>query len=278
VEQVMEEIRRWYNGYRFTEQDVRVYNPWSTLSLLKSKKFQEHWFTTGIPKMLVDIINRDQEGFGKINPADFDRTEPYQLSEFEAYDIDKLQLIPLMLQTGFLTFRDYDEDTQDYYLGYPNWEVRQAFSRMVFTSRVPRTESVNPLRVAMLIRTCIQQDTIEGVIQQLRSLIAGIPGNLHTSKESYYHSLMHIVFQMSGLSIRSEAWVSGGRMDTVIEEPGTIYIVEFKFDKPAQEAIHQIRSKGYDLMYQGTGKSIKALGISVDCQSKTIGEWEILEL
>ena len=60
--------------------------------------------------------------------------------------------------------------------------------------------------------------------------------------------------------LRSEEWVASGRMDTVIEEPTTIYIFE---------------SKHYAQKYQHTGKEIVAVGISVDCKVKAIGEWVI---
>ena len=60
----------------------------------------------------------------------------------------------------------------------------------------------------------------------------------------------------------------------MIEEPDVMYVIAFKFDKPAQEAIEQIQNRGYPTQYQHKGKPIKALGISVDCATKTIGGWE----
>ena len=277
-EQVILEMRRWYNGYRFSKQEVKVYNPWSTLSLFNSGDFQEHWYTTGIPKMLVDIINRDPESFSYSNPADFDELSDYNISQIDTYDIEQLQLIPLMLQTGFLTLKGYDEDLSTYQVGYPNFEVRQAFSRMVLDTRLTQTFDVNPLVIPQKIRKYLRERNIEAVITQLNTLLASIPGILHIPREAYYHSLIHMIFQASGLNIRSEEWVAGGRIDTVIEEPDCFYIIEFKFGSTAQVALDQIKRRKYSEKFNQGNKSIMALGIAVECETKSISEWKLDEI
>ena len=276
-DQVIQEIRRWYNGYRFSESDLKVYNPWSTLSLFSTGKFQEHWYTTGIPKMLIDIINRNRDAFSKTNPADFDLTAPFTLNQFEAYDIEKLELIPLMLQTGFLTLKTYEDIPGQltlFQLGYPNSEVRNAFIRMILDERVASDSGTRAL-AAYRIQQAIKQKDFDALITLLNSLIASIPGNLHTSKESYYHSLIHMIFQTSGLTIRSEEWVAGGRIDTVIEEPDCFYIIEFKFGATAQVAIDQIKHRKYSDKFKSGSLPIFALGIAVECTSKSISEWKL---
>ena len=183
--------------------------------------------------------------------------------------------MPLLIQTGFLTIKDYDERRSTYTLGYPNWEVRQAFSTMVLDTRLKLPYSESPQIAAMDIRDAFEVKKIDDVILHLNRLIAAIPGNLHTPKESYYHSLIQMIFQTSGLTVRSEEWVAGGRIDTVIEEPDCFYIIEFKFDGTAQMAIDQIKHRKYSEKFQANGKSIYGLGIAVDCQSKSISEWKL---
>ncbi len=90
--------------------------------------------------MLADIINSDKEGFSELNPADLDLTQVIEYNQFEAYDIENLQLMPLLIQTGFLTIKTYNEALNGYQLGYPNYEVRQAFSRMVLDTRLNRSD------------------------------------------------------------------------------------------------------------------------------------------
>lgn len=121
-----------------------------------------------------------------------------------------------------------------------------------------------------------QEKDWDKVIKELNNLIATIPGNLHIPKENYYHSLIHMIFQMSGLELRSEEWVTGGRIDTVIEEPDCFYIIEFKFDATAQATIDQIKTRRYSDKFQADGKPIYALGIAVDCLKKVISEWKLV--
>ena len=37
-EEIWEEVRTWYNGYRFTERETRVYNPFSTLNFMDERR------------------------------------------------------------------------------------------------------------------------------------------------------------------------------------------------------------------------------------------------
>lgn len=271
-ERTMDEIRTWYNGYRFSDVNIKVYNPWSTLNLFLTKRFQEHWYTTGVPKMLIDIINREVDSFSRLNPADFNLTALMPLNKFDAFNIETLELLPLMLQTGFLTFKHYDEELNLFQLGYPNYEVRQAFTKMLLDTRLFPNNTTSTHEIAHRIRVYLRQQHMDDLSKQLTLLISSIPGNLQTPKESYYHSLIHMVFQVSGLVIRSEEWVSGGRIDTVIEEPNVFYIIEFKFGKSAQDAISQIKTRGYGQKFQGTGKQVVAFGIGVNCATKAI-DW-----
>jgi len=280
TEQVLEKIRFWYNGYRFSKSESRVYNPWSTLTLFNTKEFSPHWHVTGIPKMLIDIINKDIDGFAQRDPADFDYMPNFDIMKFDAYDIETLaqQLIPLMVQTGFLTIKDYDEEFNTYALGYPNWEVRSTFANMILDARLKASPDQDSFMMAKLIRKYLSLKDWDHFIDTLNRLVASIPGNLHTPKESYYHSLIHMVFQVSGLTIRSEEWVAGGRMDTVIEEHDCFYIIEFKFGKSAAEAIEQIKHRKYSAKFPKDLKPVYAIGISVDCASKGIQGWEMVLL
>ena len=36
-------------------------------------------------------------------------------------------IVPLLYQSGYLTLKDYDKETEEYILGFPNQEVNKAF-------------------------------------------------------------------------------------------------------------------------------------------------------
>lgn len=46
---------------------------------------------------------------------------------FSTYEVERLQLIPLLFQTGYLTLKGYDSESMMYTLDYPNFEVKNAF-------------------------------------------------------------------------------------------------------------------------------------------------------
>ncbi|VEN73358.1 conserved hypothetical protein [Candidatus Desulfarcum epimagneticum] len=122
---LLEKIEFWYNGYRFSEEDIRVYNPFSTLLFLDQKKFSFHWFETGTPAFLINLI--------KETDYDVQNLERLEVSEssFSSYEIENLAAVPLLFQTGYLTIKDYDAETGLYTLDYPNFEVRNAFETLV---------------------------------------------------------------------------------------------------------------------------------------------------
>jgi hypothetical protein len=83
-----------------------------------------------------------------------------------------------------------------------------------------------------------------------------------------------MVFQISGLTLRSEEWVAGGRIDTVIEEPDKFYIIEFKFNGTADEAIAQIKTRKYSAKFPKGSKPVIAIGIGVSCETKSITDFK----
>ncbi|MEK7298829.1 MAG: AAA family ATPase, partial [Candidatus Margulisiibacteriota bacterium] len=58
VPEILDKIKHWYNGYRFSKAETKVYNPFSTLLLLEQKDFKAHWFETGTPTFLVELIKQ----------------------------------------------------------------------------------------------------------------------------------------------------------------------------------------------------------------------------
>lgn len=68
-----------------------------------------------------------------------------------------------------------------------------------------------------------------------------------------------------------------GRADAVLHMPDTIYVMELKYDKTADEALQQIDDKGYLIPYAADGKRLVKVGVNYDSDKRTIGEWKIVE-
>ena len=57
-----------------------------------------------------------------------------------------------------------------------------------------------------------------------------------------------------------------------IEMPSHCFVIEFKLDRPATEAIAQIRDKGYADVFAGKGKPVSLIGVSFSSEKRTITE------
>lgn len=122
------QIKEWYNGYRFSDDGKWVYNPFSVLNFLNSKVFSAHWFETGTPSFLIDLIKKRH----------FDLSDLEQINvssqSFSSFDIEDLPTLPLLYQTGYLTIKNFLPHINAYSLGFPNREVSQSFSESLLTT------------------------------------------------------------------------------------------------------------------------------------------------
>ena len=124
VNEILSKIKFWYNGYRFSKAENKVYNPFSCLLLFEKKEFINHWFATGTPTALIDLIKRDGTEL-----EDFENTVKLRQTDLESYEVASLPLIPILYDAGYLTIRGFSarNDIAVYTLGYPNFEVKNSF-------------------------------------------------------------------------------------------------------------------------------------------------------
>jgi len=97
--EVKARLAQQYGGYRFSERNIRVYNPLSVHMMFSEMKFKNHWFETGTPAFLVRLLT--ESGY------ELPRLENLELDEqiFSTYEIDNLKPEALLFQTGYLTIK-----------------------------------------------------------------------------------------------------------------------------------------------------------------------------
>ncbi len=121
---LLEKMKYWYNGYKFEEDSQTAYNPSSIAQFfLQDGKFTNYWFSTGTTTFLLTAMKN--QNFDLENAL----TEPVSQLAFSAYEIEKIEPILLLLQTGYLTIKDsfIKFDQMRYMLGFPNFEVQSSF-------------------------------------------------------------------------------------------------------------------------------------------------------
>jgi hypothetical protein len=272
---LLNDIRKWYNGYSW-DGKTSVYNPFGTLLFFNENKFRSYWFETGTPTFLIELIKKrnDLEPF----------LQPVQASDavFSSYDPERLETIPLLFQTGYLTIKAIKRKhrRQIYRLEPPNFEVRDAFIEHLFKSytEVPMEAMI---RLHDNMRRQIKACDSEGLEQSLRSMIARVPYQLHIGEEKYYHSLLLVWLYFLGFKAQSEISTNIGRIDAVWKSSDVTVVTEVKYsadqplDKLLEEASKQIHDrKYYEAYLSETNKvillSVAFAGKEISCRMETI--------
>ena len=263
-EAITEKMRLFYNGYRFSETDIRVYNPFSVLRALDEKAFKNYWFETGTPSFLVNLLHENNWYLPGI--------ENMQATEamFSIYEIERLQPEALLFQTGHVTIKHIDEGL--YTFDYPNKEVKIAFLENLFHSFAGE---IRENARFMLLGKYLRQEKLTAFIETMAAIYASIPYSLETKRdEAYFHTIFYLMVSASGITARSEVLTCKGRIDLLMAFDDRVYIIEFKCNQRADLAIEQIREKGYAAPYVQSGKKIILMGINFDTVSRNISEWK----
>jgi hypothetical protein len=265
-EELLKDIKMWYNGYSWDGVST-VYNPYSVLLFFANGSFQPHWYSTGSPKFLLDIIKNVKE-------YDFNQLK-VQTEIIDSYEIEDLNIRTLLFQTGYLTVKERDIRNGTFLLDYPNREVEQAMSRQILALMTANKQIDTPLFNA---HDAFLENDMERIMEILNSMLEDVPSPLYKKKEHFFHSLVHLFFRYMGFRVESEVNTVRGRLDAVVKTDTHIYIFEFKIRKTAQDAFQQILDKKYADKYRMFNKTIVGIGINFDADNKCIDEWKIENL
>ena len=267
-DEYLENLRRYYNGYRFSQKPLSVYNPFGLLNHFdRSGEFLPYWYETGTPTFLINLIIKQ-----KINIVELNNMQ-VGYEDFRKYDIENMKAEPLLYQSGYLTINDYDEDINQFTLDYPNEEVRSCFAKSLLEQYLrPSSESSNSINTKLL--QTLFKGNVDDAMNSLKSFLASIPYDIIKERENYYETAVHLIFTMLGLNCRSEVRIASGRIDTLVETKNFVYCFEFKLNGTADEALAQIDSKEYLLPWKGSGKKLFKVGVEFDYKKRNIGNWK----
>ncbi len=259
------EMKRWYNGFRFsTEVETTVYNPVSiALTLIaKERGFKATWATTGRPSMLMNYLKR--EDMLRIDP---ERMPGVSQAEFDVAELRNLKPVAMLYQSGYLTIKDYNPITESYTLGVPDEEVRRDLCTLM-TGVAARTDMQWAASLGQKLLIEAWDDFFDG----LKSLYAAMAygsteGRVH---ENSYGRCLSFLLASCGFDFTMENAQSDGRADIVAKHPAGVWIFELKVNEPVDSAMGQIRERGYDAPYRALGKPIWAIGLSFDRDSRRL--------
>lgn len=125
-------------------------------------------------------------------------------------------------------------------------------------------------------RMALRNNNVKLFVELIGSLIKNVPYSIHKEKldEGYFHTIIHVITAVLGMSPVSEAETSDGRIDMMIEYPNLIYIMEFKYSDDdtdrSQEALNQIIKKEYAKSYYIKGKIIEGVGMTFSRENRNV--------
>lgn len=268
AEEVLTEIRAWYNGFCFAHGGERVYNPFSTIQFFLDKRFSNYWFATGTPYFLIKLLKERN-----YNIQELDHVEADDLL-LQTYELDNLAIVPLLYQTGYLTIKESESDAFGtfYILSYPNHEVRHSFITYLLNAYSGDDGKLTESHLRRLVQA-LQSGKLAQFFETLNVFFANIDYDLHLENEKYYQSIFYMIFLLLGLRTTAETKTSSGRIDAVIELAERIFIFEFKLGADAATALQQSKDKAYAEKYRLRNKPITLVGANFEYKARKITQW-----
>lgn len=269
-----EKVKEWYNGYQWMGEGV--YNPFGMLNFLELNcDFRPFWFGTATPTFLLKLIQKKQYFLPDLEKIEMDE------SMLDSFDIDSIELETLMWQSGYLTITDVENLPMGklYHLKIPNKEVRIAlYGHILHYLAYAQSHRV---KLQNALYQAIASENLEGIHLALRSLFAAITYRNFTqneiaSYEGYYASVVFAYLASLGLPIEPESTTNKGQMDLSLQHHKTLYLVEFKMQGKAEEALAQIKSMKYHEKYLAHCERIYLIGIGFDVEERNVSGmvWE----
>jgi hypothetical protein len=262
TEEILNQIKTWYDGYSWDGKNF-VYAPFSISNLFKHCDFRNYWFNTATPSFLIDVIDELKKG-----SLSFESFESFQMytSDLEKYNIDTIQLMPLLFQAGYLSV--HQKDKNKLIVHFPNQEVREAFNICLFNNF-----SSNNFPQISNLQEAIEKTDVDKMMKCIKSIIATIPYQILDKKENVYHSHVYTILKTINKNTHSEISTNLGRIDTVMETQDTIYIFEFKM-KSALDGIRQIKHKRYAEGYFNQNKKLVLIGVKFSKADRNIADYK----
>lgn len=270
MEEKMEEIQAWYNGFSFGDKRD-IYNPWSITCFLKEKKLKPYWANTSSNQLIGKLLRQGSVELKIVLEDLLDgkvfQTEIDEEIVFEQLERKKGAIWSLLLACGYLKVAEvhFEENTgrYQYALAVTDREVKMLFEDMVegwfSDENVPYNEFIKALLVNDVD---YMNEYINRVSQAIFSTFdtGKNPSDTATNPERFYHGfVLGLIVELEGKYRISSNRESGfGRYDVMLEpmdKNENAYILEFKVFNPRKErkledtvlnALNQIQEKDYD--------------------------------
>ena len=265
-EKVCSELKACYDGYHFVEDSTGMYNPFSLLNTFAKLKFGSYWFETGTPTYLVELLKRHRYNLERITH------EETNAKVLNSIDSTSTNPIPVIYQSGYLTIKGYDTEFGMYRLGFPNREVEEGFIEFLLPFYTNTDEVEAPFEIQKFVRE-VRAGDYDSFFLRLQSFFSDTPYELVRDLELHYQNVLFIVFKLVGFYVKAEYHTNAGRIDLVLQTDKFIYVMEFKLNGTAEEALQQIEEKQYARPFEHDSRQLFKIGVNFSAETRNIEKW-----
>ena len=270
-EETIQELKDHYDGYHFTWPSPDVFNPYSLLNCFADGRMDDYWFGSGTPTYLINMMRKYE-----FLPADLGEAIEVGKKDFDAPTETMTTIVPLLYQSGYVTIKGYDKPTKLYLLALPNQEIRVG----LYGSLLPHyltDKSAKANTTIAKMSVLVKKGDMDAAFCLMNDFLETVPYCDNTNYEGHWQQTLYIMFALlTNYCIIVEQHTAKGRIDITLETADTIYVMELKFNKSAQEALDQINDKHYTQAFALKNKEIVKVGLnfSVKDEVNTL-EWVI---
>jgi len=270
-DKTLAKLQENYDGYHFAWPSSDIFNPFSLLTCFAKQKLDSYWFGSGTPTYLLNMMRKFE-----FTPIDLGERIEAGKDDFDAATETMTTIMPLLYQSGYITIKDYDPETELYTLGLPNKEVKIGLYRSLLPHYLARQTAMGNTTIAKM-SVMIKRGRIDEALTLFNKFLATVPYCNNTDYEGHYQQLMYIVFALlTNFRINVEQHTAKGRTDITMETDDFAYIIELKFAGSAQEALEQINSRRYADAFALQGKTVVKVGINFEVKDDVCEiEWAL---
>ena len=271
-EETIQELKDHYDGYHFCWPSPDVFNPYSLLNCFADGRMDDYWFGSGTPTYLINMMRKYE-----FLPADLGEAIEVGKKDFDAPTETMTTIVPLLYQSGYVTIKGYDKPTKLYLLALPNQEIRVG----LYGSLLPHyltDKSAKANTTIAKMSVLVKKGDMDAAFCLLNDFLETVPYCDNTNYEGHWQQTLYIMFALlTNYSILVEPHTAKGRIDIMMETNDTIYVMELKFNKSAEEALAQIDAKHYADAFKMSGKKVVKIGLNFSVKDEVNSlEWKIV--
>ena len=260
------QMKKWYDGYNLPGAGD-MYNANSVMKAASCGKFKSYWSASSAANSLLEYLNMDFEGLGddvdellRGNPIIVNTTS-FRNDMYELYN--KNDVITLLVHFGYLAY-----DHEDGSCHIPNHEIELEFQNSI--RQVSHEETINRVKLSDALFDAIEDLDEEKTARLIQKVHDEECSPRHYNREDFLRQVIKLAFFTYRDYYTQLEEVGGGTgyADMVFvprkAARRSILIIELKKDDTPENAVRQIKKKGYMTPYLSRKEDILLIGVAYD--------------